>query len=273
MHGLMMDMPLLITQVIEHAQRHHGETEIVSRRVEGDIHRYTYADCNRRAKQLANALQANGISLGDRVATLAFNGYRHMELYYGVGGMGAVVHTINPRLHPDQIAWIINHAEDSAMFYDLPFAPIIQAIASKCPTVKHWIPLCDAGKEPIANSVGYEAFIAAHSNEFVWPQLPENTAVTLCYTSGTTGNPKGVLYSHRSTVLHAYAACLPDAMGLSSRDCILPVVPLFHVNAWGTPYSAMLVGAKIVFPGAALDGKSIYELFESEKVTLSLIHI
>jgi 3-(methylthio)propionyl---CoA ligase len=269
MHGLMMDMPLLITQIIEHAQRHHGETEIVSRRVEGDTHRYTYSDCNRRAKQLANALIANGISQGDRVATLAFNGYRHMELYYGVGGMGAVVHTINPRLHPDQIAWIINHAEDAAMFYDVPFAPIIKAIASKCPTVKHWIPLCDAGKEPEPNSIGYEALIAQHSHEYSWPQLPENTAVTLCYTSGTTGNPKGVLYSHRSTVLHAYAACLPDAMGLSSRDCILPVVPLFHVNAWGTPYAAMLVGAKIVFPGAALDGKSIYELFETEKVTFS----
>jgi 3-(methylthio)propionyl---CoA ligase len=260
MLGQMMEMPLLISSILEHAARHHGDTEIVSRRVEGDIHRYTYRDCLVRTKQLANALLALGTVAGDRIATLAWNGYRHMEVYYGVGGIGAVVHTINPRLHPDQISWIVNHAEDKVLFYDKTFAPIVEAVKARCPKIEHWIELSDNG---------YEALIAKASPDYNWPQFDERSAVAICYTSGTTGNPKGALYSHRSSVLHAYAACLPDAMNVSAKDCILPVVPMFHVNAWGLPYSAPLVGAKLVFPGAQLDGKSVYELFEQEKVTFS----
>ncbi len=273
MQGLMMDMPLLVSNLLQHAQRHFPRVEIVSRRVEGDIHRYTWTDCAQRAARMAHALQAAGVAIGDRVGTLAWNGYRHMEVYYAVGGMGAVIHTINPRLHPDQIAWIVNHAEDKYLAFDMSFLPIIEAIAPKCPQVKGWIAMCDPDRLPkgssIPNLLSYEALLADRSPEFDWPQIDERSAVALCYTSGTTGNPKGALYSHRSTVLHAYAAALPDAMGCSTRDSILPVVPMFHVNAWGLPYVGALVGAKIVFPGAALDGKSLYELFESEKVTYS----
>lgn len=274
MLGQMMDMPLLISGILEHAAKHHRDTEIVSRRVEGDIHRYTYEAWANRTRQLASALTLEGIAQGQRVATLAWNGYRHMEVYYAVGGMGAVVHTINPRLHPEQIAWIINNAEDVALAYDLSFAPIIDAIAGLCPTIKHWIPLCNEGQQPIhANAqapiIAYEALLSRGQANYVWPQFDEKQAVALCYTSGTTGNPKGALYSHRSTVLHAYGACLPDAMGLSAQDCILPVVPMFHVNAWGIPYGAPMVGAKLVFPGPQLDGKSVYELFEQEQVTFS----
>jgi 3-(methylthio)propionyl---CoA ligase len=260
MLGQMMEMPLLISSILEHAARHHGDTEIVSRRIEGDIHRYTYRQCLARTKQLANSLIGLGVVQSDRVATLAWNGYRHMETYYGVGGMGAVVHTINPRLHPDQITWILNHAEDKVIFYDKTFAPIIAAVRPRCPQVLHWIEFSDTEYEPL---------IAKASTQFDWPQIDERSAVALCYTSGTTGNPKGALYSHRSTILHAYASCLPDAMNIGAKDCILPVVPMFHVNAWGLPYASALVGAKLVFPGAQLDGKSIYELFEQEKVTFS----
>ncbi|MBN9430301.1 MAG: fatty-acid--CoA ligase [Burkholderiales bacterium] len=272
MLGSMMDMPLLVSNILRHAARHHGDAEIVSRRVEGDIHRYTYADLFRRAGQLADALTREGVRPGDRVATLAWNGYRHMELYYGVAGMGAVIHTINPRLHPDQIAWIINHAGDVHLAFDLSFLPIAQAIADKCPTVRSWIAMVDADRQPAAaieRLTNYEQFIAGGSTDYQWPEFDENTAMGLCYTSGTTGHPKGALYSHRSTVLHAYGAALPDAMGASARDCILPVVPMFHVNAWGLPFSCPLVGAKMVMPGAQLDGKSLYELFEAEGVTFS----
>jgi acyl-CoA synthetase (AMP-forming)/AMP-acid ligase II len=273
MQGLMMDMPLLVSSLITHAARHYGDTEIVSRRVEGDIHRYTYADCERRARKLADALMRSGVAVGDRVATLAWNGYRHLELYYGVGGLGAVVHTINPRLHPEQIAWIINHAGDTHLAFDVSFLPIVEAIAAKCPTVKHWIAMVDADRQPasdkIPNLVNYEEFVGQGSDEYRWPELDERSACGLCYTSGTTGNPKGAMYTHRSTVLHAYAASLPDAMGASARDSIVPVVPMFHVNAWGLPYVCPLVGAKIVFPGPQLDGKSLYELFEAEGVTYS----
>ena len=273
MQGLMMDMPLLISSILQQAARHHGATEIVSRRVEGDIHRYTYADCHARAAKLASAFTREGVAVGDRVATLAWNGYRHVEMYYGVGGMGAVVHTINPRLHPDQIAWIINHAGDRHLAFDLSFLPIVEAIAAKCPTVKSWIAMVDADRQPVSdkvpNLVNYEAFLASGADDYRWPELDERTAVGLCYTSGTTGNPKGALYSHRSSVLHAYGAALPDAMGASARDVILPVVPMFHVNAWGLPFTCALVGAKMVLPGAALDGKSLYELFEGEGVTYS----
>jgi 3-(methylthio)propionyl---CoA ligase len=272
MLGQMMNMPLLVSSLLRHAARHHGDTEVVSRRVEGDIHRYTYADLARRAERLADALTDMGVEPGARIATLAWNGYRHMEIYYAVGGMGSVVHTINPRLHPEQIAWIVNHAEDAYLAFDLTFVPIIEAVAPLCPNVRGWIAMCDRDRMPaskIPNLLCYEEIVAGGSDGFVWPEFDENTAVALCYTSGTTGNPKGVLYSHRSTVLHAYAAALPDAMSCSARDVILPVVPMFHVNAWGLPYTAPLVGAKLVFPGPALDGKSLYELFESERVSYS----
>ncbi|MBU6270415.1 MAG: fatty-acid--CoA ligase [Betaproteobacteria bacterium] len=273
MQGLMMDMPLLISSILQHAARHHGDAEIVSRRIEGDIHRYTYADCERRARRLASALGQLGAGPGDRVATLAWNGYRHMEIYYAAGGMGGVVHTINPRLHPDQIAWIVNHAGDRFFAFDITFLPIVEAIAPKCPGVKAWIAMVDADRQPgsaaIPGLLNHETLLAQGSEDWQWPQFDERSAVALCYTSGTTGNPKGALYSHRSTVLHAYGAALPDAMGASARDVILPVVPMFHVNAWGLPYVCPMVGAKLVLPGPALDGKSLYELFEAEGVTYS----
>jgi len=273
MQGLMMDMPLLVSSILQHAARHFSDTEVVSRRVEGDLHRYTYADCERRTRKLADAFVRTGVGIGDRVATLAWNGYRHLELYYAVGGMGAVIHTLNPRLHPQQIAWIVNHAGDEHLAFDLTFLPIVEAIAEHCPNVKSWIAMCDADRQPksdkLPNLVNYESFLERGSEGFEWPQLDERTAVGLCYTSGTTGNPKGAMYTHRSTVLHAYASALPDGMGAASRDSLLPVVPMFHVNAWGVPYSAPLVGAKLVFPGPQLDGKSIYELFEAEGVTFS----
>ena len=273
MRGLMMQTPLLISDLIQHAARFHGDTEIVSRRVEGDIHRTTYRALLGRVRKLANALIALGVKPGDRVATLAWNGYRHMELYYAVSGMGAVLHTINPRLLPDQIAWIINHAEDSFLFYDANLQPIVEQIASKAPGLKGYVLMADTEKLPAQSAatplLAYEPLVEAASDEFEWPALDENTASSLCYTSGTTGNPKGVLYSHRSTVLHAYAAALPDVMCLSASEVILPVVPMFHVNAWGLPYAAALVGCKIVFPGPALDGKSLYDLFEAEGVTMS----
>ena len=273
MLGLMQNHPLLISSLIDFAARHHGDGQIVSRRVEGDIHRYTWKDVQQRAKQVANALNAEGLNAGDRVGTLAWNGYRHLELYYGVSGSERVLHTINPRLLPDQIAWIANHAEDQILCFDMTFLPIIQAIHAHCKTVKKWVALCDADKLPqdtgIPNLVSYEDWIGAQSANYGWPVFDENTASSLCYTSGTTGNPKGALYSHRSTVLHAFAAVLPDAMGLSASDSALPVVPMFHVNAWGLPYSAAMVGAKLVMPGPAMDGKSIYELMESEKVTFA----
>ncbi len=271
MLGLMQNQPLLISSLIDFAEHHHGDTEIVSRRVEGDIHRYTYREVAQRSRQVANALAGMKLAFGDRVATLAWNGYRHLELYFGVSGSGLVLHTINPRLHPEQIAWIANHAEDQVLCFDMSFLPIIQAVHSKCTTVKHWIALCDADKLPKDSGIpglqSYEAWIGKASDVFNWPEFDENTASSMCYTSGTTGNPKAALYSHRSTILHAYAAALPDVMCLSARDSVLPVVPMFHVNAWGIPYSAALTGCKLVFPGPALDGKSIYELLESERVT------
>jgi fatty-acyl-CoA synthase len=271
MLGLMQTQPLLISSLIDFAQRHHGDGEIVSRRVEGDIHRYTWRDVSARAKQVANALDGMNLLFSDRVATLAWNGYRHLELYFGVSSSGRVLHTINPRLHPDQIAWIANHAEDQVLCFDLTFLPIVQAIHAKSKTIRHYVALCDADKLPkdsgIPNLVSYEDWIGGQPTGYEWPAFDENSASSMCYTSGTTGNPKAALYSHRSTILHAFAAALPDVMSISARDAILPVVPMFHVNAWGIPYSAALVGAKLVFPGPALDGKSVYELIEAEKVT------
>ncbi|MFN7433190.1 MAG: 3-(methylthio)propionyl-CoA ligase [Betaproteobacteria bacterium] len=272
LHGLMMQAPLAIASLIQHADRFHPDVEIVSRRVEGDIHRTTYRQAHRRARQLANALAALGVGRSDRVGTLAWNGYRHFELYFAVSGSGAVLHTLNPRLHPEQIAWIINHAGDRVLCFDLTFLPIVEAIAAHCPGVEHWVAMIDRERMPAAAKVPlhcYEALIDGQTDRLAWPQFDENLASSMCYTSGTTGNPKGVLYSHRSTLLHSYAAALPDALNLSSRDTILPVVPMFHVNAWGLPYVAPMVGAKLVFPGGQLDGKSLYELFESERVTVS----
>jgi 3-(methylthio)propionyl---CoA ligase len=270
MLGLMQNQPLLISSLIDFAERHHGDAEIVSRRVEGDIHRYTWRDVARRARQAANALDGMNLLFSDRVATLAWNGYRHLELYFGVSGSGRVLHTINPRLHPEQIAWIANNAEDQVLCFDLTFLPLVQAIHAKAPTIKQYVCLCEPDKLPkdsgIPNLVSYEAWIGGQPTEHQWPSFDENSASSMCYTSGTTGNPKAALYSHRSTIMHAYAAALPDVMCISARDSILPVVPMFHVNAWGIPYSAALTGAKLVFPGPALDGKSVYELIEAEKV-------
>jgi fatty-acyl-CoA synthase len=270
MLGLMQSQPLLISSLIDFADRHHGDAEIVSRRVEGDIHRYNWRGVATRARQVAHALDGMNLLFSDRVATLAWNGYRHLELYFGVSGSGRVLHTINPRLHPDQIAWIANHAEDQVLCFDMTFLPLVQAIHARCPGIRQYVALCEADKLPadsgVPNLVSYEAWIAGQPTSYQWPSFDENSASSMCYTSGTTGNPKAALYSHRSTILHAYAAALPDVMCLSARDSVLPVVPMFHVNAWGIPYSAALVGAKLVFPGPAMDGKSIYELIEAEKV-------
>ncbi|NRF67220.1 fatty-acid--CoA ligase [Aquincola sp. S2] len=273
MYAQMMQQPLLISSLLTHAERHHGDREVVSRRVEGDIHRCTYRELGQRARRLANALQAMDIGFGERVATLAWNGYRHLELYYAVSGSGAVLHTLNPRLHPDQVVWIADHAEDQVLFFDLSFLPLIEAIAPRVKTIKAFVAMTDRAlmpaKSAVKNLLCYEDLVDAHDSDFTWPRFDEYSASSLCYTSGTTGNPKGVLYSHRSTLLHTFAAALPDGLSCSARDTVLPVVPMFHVNAWGLPYVACMVGAKLVFPGPFLDGKSLHELFEAEGVTVS----
>ncbi len=272
MLGSMMNVPLQISSLIRHADRWHGTTQIVSRLTEGGIHRYTYADAHRRSRQLANALEALDVRRSDRIGTLAWNGFRHIEIYYAVAGIGAVSHTVNPRLFPEQIAYIINHAEDQYVFLDLTFVPLAEKIAEHCKQVKGWVAMTDRAHMPdivLPNLICYEELIEGQSDRYEWPEFDENTASSLCYTSGTTGNPKGVLYSHRSTLLHTYAACLPDALNLSARDVVMPVVPMFHVNAWGLPYCCAMVGAKLVLPGPGMDGASLYELFETEKVTVS----
>ncbi|MGH8677450.1 MAG: 3-(methylthio)propionyl-CoA ligase [Burkholderiales bacterium] len=258
--------------MITHAERYHGTTEIVTRTVEGPIHRYNYRDAHSRSRQLANALIALGVKPADRIGTLAWNTHRHFEVYYGVSGIGAVCHTINPRLFPEQIAYIVNHAADTHLFFDLTFVPLIEKLAPHLKGVKSFVIMTDKAHMPkttIADPICYEDLVNAHSSDYDWPVFDERTASSLCYTSGTTGNPKGVLYQHRTTVLHAYAECLPDALNLSAGDTLLPVVPMFHVNAWGLPYACALTGAKIVFPGAGMDGASLFELFEKEKVTVS----
>jgi fatty-acyl-CoA synthase len=271
--GQMMQMPLLISSLLVHAARHAADTEIVSKRVEGDIHRTTYREAELRSRKLAQAFARLGCEAGDRVGTLAWNGYRHFEIYYGASGSQLVCHTINPRLFPEQIAWIISDAADKVLCIDLTFLPLIEKIAARLPTVQHIVLMTDRAHMPaeskIPNLLCYEELVEAENGQYAWPSFDENTASSICYTSGTTGNPKGAIYSHRSSVLHAYGAALPDAMDCSSADVILPVVPMFHVNAWGLPYSAALVGAKLVFPGPHLDGKSLHELFESEQVTFS----
>ncbi len=276
MNGLMMGMPLLISDLIRHADRHHGGTEIVSKRVEGDFHRYTYRDAHARSRRLAKALAGLGVKAPDRVATLAWNGYRHFEIYYAVAGSGAVIHTINPRLFPEQVVYIANHAEDQVLFVDLTFVPLVEKVAASLKSVRHYVIMTDrahmpalAAGSPLEGALCYEELIDANDDGMEWPSFAEESASCLCYTSGTTGNPKGVLYSHRSTILHAYAAALPDALSLSAADTILPVVPMFHVNAWGLPYSCALTGAKLVFPGQHLDGKSLHDMFETEGVTMS----
>jgi fatty-acyl-CoA synthase len=273
MLGLMQEHKLLVSSLIEHAASSHPDAEIVSRTVEGPIHRCTYGDLHRRSQQLANALTALGVERGDRVATLAWNGYRHMELYFAVSGMGAVLHTVNPRLFPEQLEYIIAHAEDAVLCFDLSFLPLVEKLAPQLKSVRAFVAMTDGAHMPassIPNLLCYEALLDAQSDHYAWPEFDENTAASLCYTSGTTGMPKGVLYSHRSTVLHALGACTVDNLALSRGETALLVVPMFHVNAWSMPYAGAMSGAKLVLPGPALDGASVYQLLRDEQVTLAL---
>jgi fatty-acyl-CoA synthase len=269
--GLMMDRPLLISDVIEHAAAQFGDVEVVSRETHGPLFRYTYAQCAVRARKLANALRHLGLEAGSAVASIAWNNPRPLEAYYAVSGSGMVIHTCNPRLHPQQLIYIINHAEDAVLLFDSTFAPLIKGIAAHCPKVKWWVCLSEAAHMPslegVANVLCYEDLIAKHSEQFDWPEFDERTGTALCYTSGTTGNPKGALYSHRAIVLNALSDCA--VLSLSARETVLPVVPMFHINAWCIPYAAPMVGAKLVLPGPRLDGASLYELMEAEKVTIS----
>ena len=271
--GLMMNLPLLLSSVIEHAAAQYGTVEVVSRETHGPLFRYTYADCAVRARKLANALAGLGLTGGDAVGSIAWNNHRHLEAYYAVSGSGMVMHTCNPRLQAQQLIYIINHAEDRVVLFDATFAPLVKGIAAHCPHVRAWICLADAANTPaidgVANLLSYDELIAPCSDVFAWPQLDENTGAALCYTSGTTGNPKGAMYSHRALVLNAMSGCLPGLLSLSPRDTSLPVVPMFHINAWCIPYAAPIGGTKLVLPGPKLDGQSLYELMESEGVTIS----
>ena len=271
MQGLMMDRPLLTTEILRHAMRNYRKTEIVTRTVEGPIHRYTVADAGNRIAQLAHALQRLGVKFGDRVGVVGWNTYRQFEMYYAVGGIGAVLHTINPRLGPENAAYVINHAEDDFLFYDTTFAPLVAVLKPQLKTVKKFVALTDSEHQEQAGEGAeiYEELIAGESEEFDWPDFNEDTAVTMCYTSGTTGNPKGVVYSHRALVIQSFASVLPTALAVKEGDTILPVVPMFHVNAWNTPYSSLMVGLKQVFPGPRLDGEGLYELLDTEKVSYS----
>jgi acyl-CoA synthetase (AMP-forming)/AMP-acid ligase II len=273
MHGMMMDAPLLVTEIMRFAERNFPDNEIVSVTFDQPRHRTTWREVFRRARKLANALRAAGVREGDRVGTLAWNDYRHLELYYAVSCMGAVLHTVNPRLFPDQLEFIINHAEDKLLFVDATLLPVIAPLQGKLPTVERTIVLTSAASMPpvaAGKLPDYESFIADQPETFDWPVLDEHAASSLCYTSGTTGNPKGVLYSHRSTVLHAYGGCMADSLGLSGRDCVLAVVPMFHANAWGLPYNAPMTGAKLVFPGPRMgDAPTLTQLMNEEGVTLA----
>ena len=269
MLGVMSERPLLVSAILDHAAAYHRDTEIVSRSVEGTIYRHTYAEAERRSKRLARALLQLGIKPGERIGTLAWNTFRHFELYYGISGIGAVCHTINPRLFDDQIVYIVNHASDRLLFVDTTFLPLVERLAPQFPKDCRFVLLSEAETSlPIVGR--YDDLIADQSEEFDWPEFDERTAASLCYTSGTTGNPKGALYSHRSTVLHALGASLPDAIPLSARDTVCPVVPLFHACGWAAAYTAPMNGTKLVLPGPRLDGPSLYELFETEGVTVSL---
>ncbi|WP_395702410.1 3-(methylthio)propionyl-CoA ligase [Aquabacterium sp.] len=273
MFGLMQDRPLLISSLIEHAATFHPHTEIVSRLPEGTVHRGTWGSLRSDAKRVANALKSLGIGQGERVGTLAWNGYRHLALYYGVSGSGAVLHTVNPRLFPEQIDYIVNHAEDQLLFFDTTFAPLVEKLAPKLKSVKAFVAMTDRAHMPAitlpAPLLCMDELLTAQGDDYSWPEFDERTASSLCYTSGTTGNPKGVLYSHRSTMLHTLMELAPDTFGLSSRETVLLVVPMFHANAWGTPYAAAMIGAKLVLPGPHLDGASVYALMRDERVTFS----
>ncbi len=272
MLGLMMHRPLLVSSLIEHADRHHGHTQIVSRNADGTLYRGSWRSTHERCRKLANALQALGVVPGDRVGTLGWNHHRHLEAYYAVSGMGAVCHTINPRLFPEQIAGIIQHAGDKILLVDPMFLPLLESLAADLTSVTQVILMDEPGvtpSSPVLPLLAYEQLLEQASSDYEWPEMDELTAAALCYTSGTTGKPKGVLYTHRSTLLHAWAVSLPDSLSFSACDTVLPVVPLFHANAWGFPYAAALVGAKLVLPGPLLDGPNLYQLLESEKVTLT----
>jgi acyl-CoA synthetase (AMP-forming)/AMP-acid ligase II len=271
--GLMMERPLLISGIIEHAAAQFGSRQIVSRETHGPIFRYTFAGCAARARRLAHALRRLGLAAGNAVGSIAWNNHRHLEAYYAVSGSGMVMHTCNPRLHPEQLIYIINHAEDRVVLFDATFAALIKGIAPHCPKVAAWVCLSDAANMPAAEGMPqllcYEELIAPHSEQFEWPEFDERTGAVLCYTSGTTGNPKGALYSHRSMVLSAITICMSGMLGLSPRESVLPVVPMFHINAWCIPYAALAGGAKLVLPGPRLDCAALYEMMEAEQVTVS----
>jgi fatty-acyl-CoA synthase len=272
MLGLMQDWPLLCHRIIDHAAIQHGNREVVTRSIEGPIHRTNYREVRKRALKVAQRLEKEGVRLGDRVATLAWNTWRHLETWYGITGIGAVYHTINPRLFPEQIAYIANHAEDRLMFLDTTFVPLMEKLQDKLPTIQRYVILTDAAHMPqtsLRNAVAYEDWIAEVDGDFTWATFDENTAAGMCYTSGTTGNPKGVVYSHRSNVLHSLIALTPDAFNLSVQDTIMPVVPFFHANGWTIAFSAPMSGCRLVLPGMKLDGVSIYELLEGERVTMT----
>ena len=271
--GLMMERPLLISSIIEHAAAQFGSRQIVSRETHGPIFRYTFADCAARARRLAHAIRRLGLAAGSAVGSIAWNNHRHLEAYYAVSGSGMVMHTCNPRLHPEQLIYIINHADDRVVLFDATFAALIKGIAPHCPKVAAWVCLSDTANMPAAEGMPqllcYEELIAPHSEQFEWPEFDERTGAILCYTSGTTGNPKGALYSHRSMVLSAITLCMSGMLGLSPRESVLPIVPMFHINAWCIPYAALIGGAKLVLPGPRLDCAALYEMMETERVTVS----
>ena len=270
MLGLMQDWPLLCHRIIDHAAINHSDRPIVTRSVEGALHTTTYAQVRARARRVAQRLDRDGIRLGDRVATLAWNTWRHLEAWYGIMGLGAIYHTVNPRLFPDQIAWIVNHAEDRVLLTDLTFIPLLEKLADKLPSIERYVVLTDAVHMPttsLNNAVPYEEWIGAVDGDFAWRMFDENTAAGMCYTSGTTGNPKGVLYSHRSNVLHGLTANGCDMKGYSSRDVVMPVVPMFHANCWAMMFAAPMAGASLVMPGPKLDGASVFELLDRYRVT------
>ncbi|MBV9260007.1 MAG: AMP-binding protein, partial [Pseudolabrys sp.] len=272
MLGLMQDWPLLCHRIIDHAATYHAARKVITRSVEGPIVETDYAQIRARALKVAQRLEKDGVKLGDRVATLAWNTWRHLECWYGILGIGAIYHTVNPRLFPDQIVWIVNHAGDRMMLADITFVPLLENLQDKLPTVEKFVLLTDRAHMPsttLRNAVPYEEWIAEVDGDFTWKSFDENTAAGMCYTSGTTGDPKGVVYSHRSNVIHAFMAALPDAKNLASRDVVLPVVPLFHANGWSLAFSVPLVGATLVLPGCKMDGASIYELLDTYKVTFT----